>query len=196
MLPFDFHLLITRLTGLIEVNHWRCPWRTTVCSLHQLASTGAPGSTNRLVPGITCRTSCPGCRRHCWIPHSTDNCLRRVLRHGFVSLPQELDFSQKPLLLEPLHVQPFLLCLDFLDEVLVVLVEGPVPEAGPVSRLVPGASHRAGRARKERRPRRLSPNRWLRQDDLGLLDGRHGRDNLTSSPQEKGRRRRGEDTGG
>ena len=84
-----------------------------------------------------------------------------------------------------------------LDELLVVLEEGAVPEAGPVRRLVAGASDRARRARKEGRPRRRSPHRRLRQDDLGLLDGRHGRDHLTSSTQETERRERGrEDRGG
>ena len=73
-----------------------------------------------------------------------------------------------------------------LDELLVVLEEGAVPEAGPVRRLVPGAADRAGRARKEGRPRRRSPHRRLRQDDLGLLIGRHGRDHLASSPPRNG----------
>jgi hypothetical protein len=72
-----------------------------------------------------------------------------------------------------------------LDELLVVLEEGPVPEARPVRRLVPGASDRAGRARKERQPRRRSPNRRLGQDDLGFLGGRHGLDHSPQTPKKR-----------
>lgn len=84
-----------RLTGLIEVNNRRWPWRTILSPVHRLASAGTPNCWEGLVLSIISLR----CGPHCWIPHSTHNCLRWVFRHGFVSLPQEsantMSFHQK-----------------------------------------------------------------------------------------------------
>jgi hypothetical protein len=117
-----------RLTGLIEVNNRRWPWRTILSPVHRLASAGTPNCWEGLVLSIISlrwpwrtilspvhRLASAGtpncweglvlsiislrCGPHCWIPHSTHNCLRWVFRHGFVSLPQEsantMSFHQK-----------------------------------------------------------------------------------------------------